>query len=199
MCSAPLFNDHVPARILPNYIGFKRGPFAVMVSHQVVFFHLGGLPKLDWASPGKSRRATSSRRLLYRTAAVRFRRKLQVCLWWKPKQTASDLFSENKKKINQKMTKGGKQMRGGNISIRKSGRTRRGWMDDRSRYPTHTNSLYTRTVWSFFFGHMSPICSGVLMAVYHQSMGKEKKKRELFFSFYFPLLHIRQFFLKNTT
>jgi hypothetical protein len=114
MCSAPLFNDHVPARILPNYIGFKRGPFAVMVSHQVVFFHLGGLPKLDWASPGKSRRATSSRRLLYRTAAVRFRRKLQVCLWWKPKQTASDLFSENKKrKINQKMTKGGKQMREG--------------------------------------------------------------------------------------
>lgn len=64
MCSAPLFNDHVPARILPNYIGFKRGPFAVMVAHQVVF-HLGGLPKLDWASPGKSRRATSSRRLLY--------------------------------------------------------------------------------------------------------------------------------------
>jgi hypothetical protein len=119
-----------------------------------------------------------------------------VCLWWKLKQTASDLFSENKtkKKLTKKWLRGESKWERGDISIRKSGRTRRGWMDDRSRYPTHTNSLYTRTVWSFFFGHMSPICSGVLMAVYHQSMGKEKKKRELFFSFYFPLLPIRQFF-----
>lgn len=152
MCSAPLFNDHVPARILPNYIGFKRGPFAVMVSHQVVFFHLGGLPKLDWASPGKSRRATSSRRLLYRTAAVRFRRKLQVCLWWKPKQTASDLFSENKKlKLTKKWRRRGKSKWEGGTSA--SGKAEEhnegGWTIDRDI--RHTQTAYTPGQYGLFF------------------------------------------------
>jgi hypothetical protein len=199
MCSAPLFNDHVPARILPNYIGFKRGPFAVMVSHQVVFFHLGGLPKLDWASPGKSRRATSSRRLLYIEQQQSVFEESYKCVFGgNPNRRRPICFQKTKKKLTKKWLRGESKWEGGTSASGKAEEhDEGGWTIDRDI--RHTQTAYTPGQYGLFFSAIChPYAPGFLWLFTTNRWGKKRKNVNYFLVFTSPFCLLGNSF-KNTT